>query len=220
MVQVHDIGALPAELPIFPLPGALMLPRGRLPLNIFEPRYLNMISDALGAGRMIGMVQPKTPQPGLVEDGVEVFATGCAGRLVSFSETDDGRYLITLLGVCRFHVGEEADGSGGYRLVRPDYRPFAADLETDATRLADRGRLIAAVDAYFSAKSIEADRQAIEAAEDEPLVTALAMLCPLGVDEKQALLECTDTTGRGHLLTGFLEMEVRAGDEPTQAARH
>lgn len=220
MVQVHDIDALPAELPIFPLPGALMLPRGRLPLNIFEPRYLNMISDALGAGRMIGMVQPKSPQLGLVDDGVDIFATGCAGRLVSFAETDDGRYLITLLGVCRFRVAREVDGLSGYRRVLPDYHSFAADLETDTTRLADRGRLIAAVDAYFAAKSIEADRQAIEAAEDEPLVTALAMLCPLGVDEKQALLECADTTGRGYLLTGFLEMEVRAGDEPTQAARH
>ena len=220
MVHIHDIDALPTELPIFPLPGALLLPRGRLPLNIFEPRYLNMTQDALGAGRMIGMIQPKISEPGLVEDGIEVFTTGCAGRVVSFSETDDGRFMITLLGVCRFRIAQEIKARDGYRRVDPDYEPFAGDLEADPTALADRARLVAAVDAFFAAKGIEGDRDAIVKAEDEPLVTALAMLCPLGVEEKQALLESADTADRGLLMTGLLEMAVRVGDQPTQAARH
>lgn len=220
MIGERGLGTLPAVLPIFPLSGVLLLPRGHLPLNIFEPRYLTMTEDALGAGRMIGMIQPRLPQPGLVEDGVEVFATGCAGRIISFSETGDGRFLITLRGVCRFRIAQELEGVGGYRRAGADYTAFAADLQENAEPLADRRRLLGAVHAFLEVKRIEADWKAIEGAADEVLVTTLAMAAPLEAGEKQALLECSDLAGRAELLAGLLEMAARTDQEAPQSARH
>jgi len=205
---------LPETLPIFPLSDALLLPGGKLPLNIFEPRYLAMIFDALAGHRMIGMVQPVQPG-GYAGDGLptddgrpKVHKIGCAGRIVSFSETEDGRLLLALSGVCRFEVGRELDlAQGGYRRVSSIFSPFRADLDqADEAVEFDRERLMAALAAFFRGKKLSTDWDAVKQAADQNLVTSLSMVLPLGPVEKQALLEAADTTARAKLLTGFLEM--------------
>ena len=205
---------LPETLPIFPLSDALLLPGGKLPLNIFEPRYLAMIFDALAGHRMIGMVQPVQPG-GYAGDGLptddgrpKVHKIGCAGRIVSFSETEDGRLLLALSGVCRLEVGRELDlAQGGYRRVSSIFSPFRADLDqADEAVEFDRERLMAALAAFFRGKKLSTDWDAVKQAADQNLVTSLSMVLPLGPVEKQALLEAADTTARAKLLTGFLEM--------------
>src|SRR5271169_5086480 len=150
--------ALPAILPIFPLTGVLLLPRGRLPLNIFEPRYLAMTRDALAGERLIGMVQPSDPR--VAGDNPAVYQTGCAGRITSFSETDDGRFLITLTGVSRFRIKEELPLLSGYRRVVADWQDFAADRDADAAGF-DRGRLVAGLRSFFTQRQVQADWDAI-----------------------------------------------------------
>jgi len=211
--------ALPDILPIFPLAGVLLLPRGRLPLNIFEPRYLAMTRDALAGERLIGMVQPSDPAQDHTGSGPEidrmnppVYPIGCAGRLTQFSETDDGRYLITLTGVSRFRMIEELPLLDGYRRVVPDWRPFARDREAPGEPGFDRARLIRGLKGYFAQRQISADFEAIEKAPGEYLVTSLAMACPFAPNEKQALLEAVDPDERARLLTTLVEM---AAIEPT-----
>lgn len=202
-----DSGDLPATIPIFPLPGVLLLPGGELPLNIFEPRYLNMTLDALGRGRVIGMIQP-LPRPDLdLQGDPEVYPIGCAGRIVRFAETPDSRLLITLLGISRFSVAEELAPERGYRRVRADYSGFAGDDAVPSpARGLDRERLIAAALRFFKARGRPVDRDSLTHAEDDLLVTSLAMASPFDTRDKQALLECADTEGRGELLTNLLEM--------------
>lgn len=218
---------LPAEIAVFPLSGALLLPEGKLPLNIFEPRYLAMTQDSLAAGRMLGMIQP---DPGAARgpNGPGLYRIGCLGRLSSFAETDDGRMLITLTGLCRFRVVEELEMRRGYRRVRADYRSFAADLDTDAApppgvgRPApatgiDRPALEAALRPFFKARGIEANWTAIEQTADLPLVLTLAIVCPFDVPEKQALLEAATAADRAAMLIALLQMGVHgatAGDGP------
>ena len=201
-------------LPIFPLPGALLLPGGHLPLNIFEPRYIDMFDAALAGERMIGMVQPNSEatEPG----SASVYRTGCVGRITNFNETTDGRYEVTLLGLIRFDIAEELPPRS-YRLVRADYGRFAPDLEDDHAEI-DRARLLAALKTYFHAKTIQSDWQAIEEAENDRLVTALAMLCPLDPWEKQLLLEAETLEKRAEVLTAILEMAIRGDDE--EVLRH
>ena len=236
---------LPGEIPIFPLEGALLLPGGQLPLNIFEPRYLAMIDDALSGSRLIGMVQPRPESP--VKDDragddkagddragegpgqgdatpSTIFDIGCAGRITSMDETDDGRYLITLTGLCRFRVGAEIEGRAGYRRVRPDWSDFAGDFETGhfetgETKCIDRARLSRVLHPYFDQHGISANWQAIEDTGDERLITSLSMICPLEVSEKQALLEVGTMAERGAMLISLLEMAVMSGDED-EVARH
>ena len=197
---------LPAEIPVFPLPGALLLPQGRLPLNIFEPRYLAMVSDALGAGRMFGMVQPR-PDAARAASRPGLYGVGCLGRLTSFAETEDGRFLVTLTGVIRFGLAEEVAMRRGYRRVRADYAPWRADLDIDAPPPAlDRGALLTASCAYFRARGIEVNREAVEKAADAMLVTTLSMVCPFDVREKQALLEAPDVEERARMLVALLQM--------------
>jgi len=198
-------GDLPAEFPIFPLTGALLLPRGKLPLNIFEPRYLAMVEDALAERRCIGMIQPdETRHAG--ETGPALYRVGCLGRLVAFSETEDGRYLITLAGLSRFQVAEELNLRRGYRRVRASFAPFATDLEAAGEPLADRATLVAALRAYFQARGFDANWGAIEGMDDEALVTTLAMVCPFGPAEKQALLEAPAGAERAEALLALLRM--------------
>lgn len=205
--------ALPADLPVFPLPGALLLPGGRLPLNIFEPRYLAMIDAALKGGRLIGMVQPQADES--AETGSRpLYGVGCVGRIVAFSEADDGRYIVTLAGLIRFRVAEELPlDAGGFRRVRPDFRPYARDLAEDEG-IVDREGLLAALRDYFERFGLKTDWAAIEKAPNERLVTSLAMLCPFEPSEKQALLEASTLTLRAEAMTTILRLAVHDEDEP------
>lgn len=205
---------LPDTIPIFPLPGALLLPGGRLPLNIFEPRYLAMVEDALGSGRMFGMIQPDpTLPPARDGSGPGLYRVGCLGRLASFAETDDGRFLITLGGVARFRVVEELALRRGYRRVRADYAGFAADLREEPAPL-DRPGLVGALRGYFRARGIEANWEAVEQTPDAMLVTTLAMVCPFEPAEKQALLEAADAAERARRLVALLQMGAHGDGAP------
>ena len=198
---------LPAEIPIFPLSGALLLPEGRLPLNIFEPRYLAMVEDSLAAGRMLGMVQGDPALPRVGVDS-QTYRVGCLGRISSFAETDDGRLLITLTGVARYRIAEEVAGRRGYRRVRADYLPYAADLALDAPKpQLDREALLGALRPYFRARGIEANWDAVEQTEDAMLVTTLSMVCPFDVREKQALLEAAGPAERAAMLIALMQMD-------------
>ncbi len=197
---------LPATLPIFPLTGVLLLPRGRLPLNIFEPRYLNMVSDALGGNRMFGMIQPSEADAEQNEGDPPLYQIGCAGRITHFEETKDDRFILSLKGVCRFRTTEKIPTTRGYRRSAVDWAPFRDDLHSVQDTQIDRGRLEKAVRSYFAAKELEANWEAIEKADDEYLVTSIAMLCPFDPSEKQALLEASDLMTRSELLTTIVEM--------------
>ncbi|MSO55066.1 MAG: peptidase S16 [Rhodospirillales bacterium] len=211
---------LPTTLAIFPLTGVLLLPRGRLPLNIFEPRYLNMTADALAAPRLIGMVQPRRAVSELVPDAEPAYDVGCAGRITAFTETDDGHYQITLTGTVRFRIVDEIAMLNGYRRIRPDFGPYLDDLIVGTEAIEDRDGLLKTLRAYFHAKHIEADFAAIESSPDEAVVTALAMLCPFSSEEKQALMEAPGTTKRAELLRTLMDMAVGESLTPTTEARH
>ncbi|HJU16300.1 MAG TPA: LON peptidase substrate-binding domain-containing protein [Stellaceae bacterium] len=204
MAERHPGAALPDILPVFPLPGVLLLPRGRLPLNIFEPRYLAMTRDALAGERLIGMIQPLDPV--LREQNPPLYQTGCAGRITSFTETDDGRYLITLTGISRFRIREELPLLEGYRRVVPDWSVFAQDRGGEAEGHFERDRLVQGLRAFFQRHAIAADWEAIAKTPGERLVTSIAMICPFAPSEKQALLEAPDLDERARLLTAIIEM--------------
>ncbi len=208
MTESADIGTdgLPATLPIFPLASVLLLPGGRLPLNIFEPRYLAMTRDAMAGQRLIGMVQPL--EPGTRAAKPDVYAVGCAGRITSFNETADGRILIVLTGLSRFRTIEELAVTTLYRQVRPDWLPFAADLGDRMAEGIDRPRLLKALRTYLSLHNIPAEWQAIEQAPAEALVTSLAMICPFSPGEKQALLEAADLVECCRVMTTLMEMAL------------
>ena len=203
---------LPAEIAIFPLSGALLLPGGKLPLNIFEPRYMAMTLDSLASGRMFGMIQGDPSQP-RGERGSTIYQVGCLGRLSSFSETEDGRLLITLTGVTRFRVAEEIEMRRGYRRVRADYSAYADDLEPDAAEDVAREAVLEALRPYFTVKGIEANWDAIEEMAGPALVTTLAMVCPFGVPEKQALLEAPTLKDRAESLIALLRMAAHGDGE-------
>ena len=205
--------ALPAQIPIFPLPNALLLPGGQLPLNIFEPRYLAMIEDALGAnGRLIGMVQP------MEEDG-ELFGIGCAGRISYFQETGDGRYMIALSGVCRFRLHNHQVTARGYRQADVGWGEFVSDLAESKVGIGDRDHMFAVMRRYFDARGFEADWDQIEQSDDNSILNTLAMVCPFDVAEKQALLEAEGMSRRADLLVAMMEMALHEDDEPNDA-RH
>lgn len=199
--------SLPRILPIFPLGGALLLPRGRLPLNIFEPRYLAMVEDVMAGHRMIGMVQPLDPDSRAAAP--PVYGLGCAGRITSYAETEDGRYLITLTGVSRFIIAGELEMTeGGYRQVTASWDHYARDLAGEERDCLDRPRLLAGLRSYFRAHGLSAEWSALEAAPEERLVNSLAMICPFADCEKQALLEAADLTERANLLIALVEMDI------------
>lgn len=205
-------GDLPASIPLFPLAGALLLPRTTLPLNIFEPRYLKMVDDALAADRLIGMIQPRQPRGGAT--GPEFYPTGCAGRITAFSETGDSRYLITLTGICRFHLDRELEMVTPYRRAAVSWSPFAKDLMPDAhADTVDRPRLLSALRHYLDRNDLEADWKSIEAAPTEGLVNALASIAPVDTAEKQALLEAPGITERADVLVALIELALAGSDE-------
>ena len=203
---------LPETLPVFPLTGALLFPRWSLPLNIFEPRYLNMIDDALSGSRLIGMIQPV----GGDKVHPKLASVGCAGRLTSYSETDDGRYLISLTGVCRFRLGSELDVTSPYRQVAPEWSPYADDLnEPDLDNLPDRQKLASALKKYVASHAMDVDWDAVETAPIETLVHALAAGCPFAAMEKQALLEAETVAARCRALITLLDMDAGGDDSST-----
>ena len=206
---------LPQVIPVFPLPGAILLPRGQLPLNIFEPRYLNMIDDAMAGDRIIGMIQPQGSQslPGLSP-------VGCAGRITSFAETSDGRYLITLTGCARFRLAAELPTQTPYRQIRADFAAFEADLAAppvDDVGL-DRETLLGALRAYLETRGLDIDWDTAETAPPEALINSLSMALPFEPPEKQALLEAPSLLDRSTVLTALMTIdaaEAGEGDAPS-----
>ncbi|CDX40432.1 Peptidase S16 lon domain protein [Mesorhizobium plurifarium] len=203
---------LPTAIPVFPLAGALLLPGGRMPLNIFEPRYLQMIDQAMAGSRLIGMIQPSL-DGALRDDGEpELCSVGCAGRIISLAETGDGRYLISLQGVCRFRIVQELTAKTPFRQCK--IMPFLADLEEDqAAAEVDRPALLKAFRAYLQANDLEADWESVSRAENGMLVNALSMMAPYGPAEKQALLEAPDLKTRAETLIAITEMTLAREDD-------
>jgi uncharacterized protein len=212
---------LPGVIPVFPLPGALLLPRGQMPLNIFEPRYLAMVDDALRDGhRLIGMIQPEPAQDGR-KDKPKLFAVGCVGRITQLSETGDGRYLIELTGVSRFRIEEEIRAATEYRQCRVTYAPFAGDfVARKGEQQVDRAALLGALRQFLKTNNLEADWEGIEKAPNEALVNALSMMSPYGTQEKQALLEAPDLKTRAEILVAITQIELAKkatdGEPPLQ----
>lgn len=209
-----DLEDLPTEFAVFPLTGALLLPRGKLPLNIFEPRYMAMTLDSLASGRMFGMIQPD-PQAQPLESGNALYRVGCLGRLSSFSESDGGRLLVTLTGLIRFTVDSELDMRRGYRRVRGDYARFTADIDsTPQPGVVEREKILTALRGYFAQRNVEANWDAIRRMSDDSLVVTLAMACPFEPVEKQALLEAPDEAERAATLLALLQMGAAGPDMP------
>ena len=210
---------LPAVVPVFPLGGAVLLPGGALPLNIFEPRYLALIGDAMAGDRMIGIVQPRDsgPQFGADDEAVPaLFGVGALGRITEFAETPDGRYLIVLSGVIRFHVGRERKVDTPYRQVEADYEPYLADLGDPVAIEADaRAGVEAALKVYLDANGLSADWEAVAQADDDALVRTLAAVCPFEPVEKQALLEAADLPARADMLVALMRFAPGVAEMPS-----
>ena len=207
----RKISDLPALIPVFPLDGALLLPGCHLPLQIFEPRYLNMVDDTMSGARVIGMIQTR--------DGGErakpnLAAVGCAGRVTAYAETGDGRYMITLTGVCRFGAGDELPAMTPYRQVRPDFDRFASDLEAVEAELElDREAFLAVLRRYLDHRGIGVEWEAARQAPLGALINSLAMGLPLDRAEKQALLEAVTLSERSQVLTALMEIDAAADDD-------
>ena len=214
-------GDLPSVIPVFPLSGALLLPRGQMPLNIFEPRYLAMVDDALREGhRLIGMIQPDTAHSPNSERP-ELFHVGCVGRITQLAEAGDGRYILELTGVSRYRVIEEMQVTTPYRQCRVDYEVFIDDFTARKGEDAvDREALLQTLRAFLKANQLKVDWEGIDNAPNEALVNALAMMSPYGAAEKQALLEARDLKTRAEILIAVTEMDLAkkrtSGDPPLQ----
>jgi len=208
-------GDLPDVIPVFPLAGALLLPRGQLPLNIFEPRYLMMFDDAFRSGRrLIGMIQPDPAHPG-TQEKPNLYRVGCIGRITQLGETGDGRYVTQLTGVARFRIEAELAVETPYRQCRVTYAPFADDfVGHKGEDEVDRESLLQALSDYLKANNLKADWDGIEHAPNEALVNALAMMSPYGPAEKQALLEAPDLKTRAQILVAVTEIELAKGRTP------
>jgi Lon protease-like protein len=213
---------LPDVIAVFPLPGALLLPRGQMPLNIFEPRYLAMVDNVLRSGhRLIGMIQPDGAHPGPDEAKPHLFQIGCVGRMSQFAESGDGRYLIQLTGVARFRIEEELAVTTPYRQCKVTYQPFIDDfIARKGEDEVDREALLGALTSFLKANNLKADWEGIENAPNEALVNALAMMSPYDAAEKQAMLEAPDLKTRAEILVAVTEIELAksktSGETPLQ----
>jgi uncharacterized protein len=212
---------LPGVIAVFPLPGALLLPRGHMPLNIFEPRYLAMVDDAFrGGSRLIGMIQPDPAHTGPDLNKPNLFHVGCVGRITQLAESGDGRYLIQLTGIARFRIDEELAVGTPYRQCRVSYQPFIEDfIARKGEEAVDRKTLLRTLADFLKANKLKADWEGIENAPNEALVNALAMMSPYGPAEKQALLEAPDLKTRAEILIAVTEIELakgKTGETPLQ----
>ncbi|MFN3663708.1 LON peptidase substrate-binding domain-containing protein [Yoonia sp.] len=201
---------LPDTIPVFPLPGALLLPRSRLPLHLFEPRYLAMLDDVLKtSSRLIGMVQPYD-SPGAAG---KLHSIGCAGKLTAFSETEDGRYMITLSGASRFRIVEEVEGFTPYRRCKVNWQGFSRDLgPVEKDDDFDRQSFMKALNRFLEDRGLSTDWDSLKEAEDELLINSLSMLCPFTPEDKQALLEAPSLSTRRETLLTLMEYSLRGGD--------
>jgi Lon protease-like protein len=195
---------LPAEIPIFPLAGAVVMPGVQLPLNIFEPRYLNMVTDSLAADRLIGMIQPLMETDS--DETPEIHRVGCAGRVTSYSETNDGRIVLVLTGVCRFEIRRELDKRRGYRRVSPGWERFALDFHEGESTLPDRGSFLASLRDYVTLRGVEIPWDDVEKMADAELVNLLCAHLPLETGDKQALIETLELSDRAQLMRGLMDM--------------
>lgn len=214
MGRKFSLADLPDTLPIFPLPGALLLPRARLPLNIFEPRYLALLEDAMKTPhRLIGMVQPiAVPEGGA--DGGRLHRIGCAGRVTAFQETEDGRYLITLTGVSRYRIVERLDGFAPYARARVEWASFARDLgRSEGDEAFDRPAFLEVLGRFFETAQLSSDWDSLREADVELLVNSLSILCPFDPEEKQALLEAPTLAERRETLVTLMEFALRSGGD-------
>ena len=213
MTRRFALADLPETIPVFPLPGALLLPRARLPLNIFEPRYLAMLDDTLKTPeRLIGMIQP-VEMPEAKGDG-RLHKIGCAGRVTGFQETDDGRYMITLTGVSRFRLRDKIDGFSPYIRGRIDWTSFERDLgRREVDQGFDRHAFLGCLKRYFETAQLASDWDSLKEADEELLVNSLSMLCPFDPEEKQALLEAPTLETRRETLVTLMEFAQRGGEE-------
>lgn len=207
----------PDVIPVFPLSGALLLPRGQMPLNIFEPRYLAMVDAALKGARMIGMVQPD-PDHDTGKRSPELAKVGCLGKIVQFAETGDNKYMITLAGVARFRIAEELTSVTPFRQCRVDYEPFLQDFtEKTGEEEVDRASVMKTLKDFVEANDLSIDWNGINSAGNETLVNALSMMAPFGAREKQALLEAQDLKTRADLLIAMTEFELARGEDGSDA---
>lgn len=208
---------LPDAIPVFPLYGVLLLPGGQLPLNIFENRYLDMVNDALAGSRMIGILQPTRKQEAGDTSPPPLCRTGCAGKITEFHETGDGRYIISLTGVCRFDIETELGTTTAYRQVKPDWASFKSDVEEKQTCLGlDRVHLLDLLKSYFSKEELDCDWARVEETSDNKLITCLSMICPFDAQEKQALLEAPCCKTRGDMFMTMLEMAVKMAESESR----
>ncbi|MBE7201062.1 MAG: LON peptidase substrate-binding domain-containing protein [Parafilimonas terrae] len=211
--EYHGPADCPAIIPVFPLPGALLLPRGQMPLNIFEPRYLAMVDDALRGDRMIGMIQPDPDSSATTHP--KLFRVGCAGRITQYAETGDGRYLISLTGISRFRVTGEVASAEAYRRCQVSYDEFAVDFQARAGEdTVDRAGVLKALRDFVESNDLKVDWAGIDEAPNEALVNALCMMSPFGVREKQAMLEAADLKTRAEILIAVTQMELLRGSGP------
>lgn len=212
---------LPTRIPVFPLRGAILLPRATLPLNVFEPRYLAMIDAVMGSNRVVGIIQPttgpaahgNTPQEeSPTGKDVPLHDIGCAGRVTSYQELEDGRYLITISGVARFEILAEVESDAPFRMAAVSYDRFPGDFEEGTgEHLVDRDYLLKVLRTYLEANSMDADWNAIQRASSEVLINALSVMSPYGAEEKQALLEAEDLKTRADVLIALAKMDLASG---------
>lgn len=221
----QSVKELPQKLPIFPLEGVLLLPGGQLPLNVFEKHYLRMVEDALSDSRLIGIIQPSTKRdkPSDQSEGhseLDIFDTGCAGRITSFSETSDGRYEVVLTGVCRFQINQVLEKTKGYRRVEAKWDSFTEDLNQNQRQCLniDRDKLYALLDNFFEMHDLSCSWDSIKATPDSSLITALSMICPLAPSEKQCLLEAEDCEKRAEMFMTMLELATHQKGLDTQGS--
>lgn len=210
------LDTLSPTIPVFPLSGALLLPRGELPLHVFEQRYRDMVRDSAAGHGLIGMVQPTQPES--TADRPDLYGTGCVGRMSALRQTDDGRYYMTLIGLCRYDIVEELPMTHAYREVVADYRRYLSDIDPAEPDATDREKLLSALQGYLDAQDLETDWGQMDRVDEETLVNALAMMCPFDPREKQALLEAGNIRERSEILTSLFTMSGHAARGATPSS--